>query len=101
MASSSDRIFDLAADQFSIGLSSIFGLTGQQFQSSVLIKYGSGGSLLVGGATSITGSAFSWSNGYLMGTNEVIAANCGGDIKMAAVGATVTVFILKGLTNSK
>ena len=68
-------------------------------QNAALIKYGSGGSLLIVGHSLPTGSTYAVSQEYLMGTNEVQFSNIMGSIYLLATGATVTCYLLRYRTS--
>lgn len=59
---------------------------------SSLIKWQQGGSLLIGGV------GLTNSTGYLMGTTEAISVDARGTYYLLAVGSTVTVNILTGIS---
>lgn len=99
MGSSSDRVFDLKCDEVAVGLSTIIGLTGAPYQNSIMVKYLSGGTLRIGGSANYAGTAFTWNQGYLVGTSEVVTIEGAGKVNLAATGATVVVEVIRSLTN--
>lgn len=64
-------------------------------QNAALIKYYSGGSLLIVGHSLPTGSTYAVGQEYLLGTNEVQFSNIMGSIYLMASGATVTCYLLR------
>lgn len=102
MSSSSERIVDIVAGPVTVGLSALIGITGVSSQNALLIKYISGGSLVVGGATCINGSALAvgGANGYLMGTSEVLSMNTSGTVYLTAKGATAICHVVHTITTA-
>ena len=95
-----EDVGSLLPEKFVIGLSSILGITALAGQNACSVKYASGGSLEIGGTAAMTTggiTAFTWGNGYLMGTSEIFNANMMGTFYVAATGATVTCFIMRGM----
>jgi len=88
---SRDFAQDVISGKFFVGLSSIIGLSLIAGQNSILVKYITGGSLEIGGAT------LTWGKGYLMDTGA-LGFNSVGSLYFAATGATVTVHYIKGTT---
>lgn len=68
-------------------------------QNAALIKWASGGSLLIMGQSLSGGSSYAVSNEYLMGSNEVQFANMSGSIYLMASGSTVTCYLLRYRTS--
>lgn len=83
-------IHDLAAGPVYVGMSSILGISTIAGMLATVIKYGSGGSLEIGG-TDLT-----WGNGYLYTVGEALTFDSAGTIYLAATGATVTAYVIKG-----
>lgn len=98
------RVEDVAqvvSERIVVGLSSIVGVSIIAYQSSVMLKILSGGgSLEIGGTYSLSAgssAAFTWGNGYLLGTSEIAEWNSTGMFFLAATGATITVALMRGL----
>lgn len=91
--SRSEDIKFIIGQKIVIGLSQILGITLSDKQIAGTIRYASGGSLELG---MTQGSA--WGTGYLMGTGEIANINCAGTFYVAATGATVTAYVLRGLS---
>ena len=73
-----------------VGLSSIISVPVQAGQNAATIKFISGTTFLVGGAT------LTWGQGYPMATGEIINANFSGNIYFAASGSTAVLGLLLG-----
>jgi hypothetical protein len=92
-----DEIFSIIPERFTVGLSSIVGVTAFGGQNSVMLRYISGGSLEIGGTYAAASGAttpFTWGKGYLVSSNE-IAFNQMGTFYMAATGSTTVVHVLR------
>jgi hypothetical protein len=92
MASNFNDIEKLQGGRLEVGLSSIISLDVSAAQNAVLLRYLSGGSLEIGGAS------LTWGQGFLMDSSLPLSANSSGNIYFAATGATVTISFLKGHT---
>lgn len=91
MSGSADNdIYGVIGKRLHIGVSAIIGITIVPGQNSQLIKYFTGGSLEIGGAT------LTWGIGYLFGGNEAVALDVRGTYYLCATGATATVMLLGG-----
>lgn len=86
-----DDIHGITCGVLTIGLSTIVGITVIPGQIAVSLKYGAGGSLEIGGAS------LTWGAGYLFGTAEVKDFNSAATFYVAAKGATVTAYIMRGM----
>lgn len=64
-------------------------------QNAALIKWASGGSLVIVGQSLSGGCSYAVANEYLMGTNEIQFANMSGNIYLMASGSTVTCYLLR------
>lgn len=80
----------LVGAQIIIGTSAIVGVTVTPGQLGGILKYSSGGTLWVGGAS------LTWGNGYLVTTNEALSLDVVGTYYLAAAGATVVAYSLRG-----
>ena len=99
--SARDEVSLFVSEKFTIGLSTIVGVTAIAGQNATVLKYTSGGSLEIGGAHSMVNGAtvaFSWGNGYLMGSSEILNVNMSGIFYLAATGATVICHLIRGKT---
>lgn len=85
-----DDIFSLVGQKHTIGLSSIVGISVIPGVVSVLVQYGTGGSLEIGGAT------LTWGQGFLFKVDQGISLDNAGTFYLAATGATVTAYTLRG-----
>jgi len=70
------------------------------YQTGILLKYGSGGTLSIIGPTysfqgSFQGSTFATAKSYLLGTTEILSLSSKGAITLIATGATTTVYMLR------
>lgn len=90
MARSQDEIFDLNAVRINVGLSSIIGITIIANQAAIAVKYFSGGSCEIGGAS------LTWGQGWLL--QETVCMAGRGTFYLAAAGSTAVVMVLKGLS---
>lgn len=88
-----DDVYGFQGIRLSIGLSQIVGVTVAPGQNASIVKYYSGGSLEIGGAS------LTWGAGYLFNANEVISIQSSGTYYLAATGATVIAMIFKGKTS--
>jgi hypothetical protein len=91
---SQDRrdIHGLEGFRFSVGLSTIIGVTVVAGLNASVFKYFSGGSLeIVTGSTPIP-----WGLGYLYGTSEAVQIDNSTTVYFAATGSTATVMALRG-----
>lgn len=88
-----DDVNSLVGLKVLLGPSQIFGVTVVPGLNSTTVKYFSGGSLEIGGAS------LTWGAGYLLGTNEIVNIPSNGNFYLAVTGATVTCYILKGRSN--
>lgn len=75
-------------------------------QLAVQIRYGTGGSLSLLGSTYsvngvVQGSTFATAQNYLFGNPDSLAINCTGAFTLYATGATVTAYIIRGLSTPK
>lgn len=86
-------------ERINVGLSSIIGVSAAIGQVDISIKLlAASGSLEIGGTYAYSGgtyAAFTWGNGYLLGTSEVLKLNMQGTFWLAATGATVTALIMR------
>lgn len=80
----------VVGEKIAVGLSSIQGVTLLPGQVSSYLKFSSGGTLWMGGAT------LTWGNGYHVAAAETVPFNLGGTFYLAAAGATVVVYLLRG-----
>lgn len=87
-----DANFGFASSVVMVGLSAIQGITTTSGLISIILKYGSGGSLEFGG------TGLSWGNGYLMSQNEALSFDVRGNFYLCATGSTVTAYLTKGLS---
>lgn len=87
-----DDIHGITCGVVVVGLSSILGITACPGQVATSMRYGAGGSLEIGG------SGHTWGAGYLFGTSEVKDFNDAGTFFVSARGATVTFYIMRGLS---
>lgn len=87
-----DDIHGITCGVLTIGLSTIVGITVAPGQLAVSLRYATGGSLEIGG------SGHTWGAGYLMASTEIKDFNCAGTFFLAARGATVTAYIMRGLS---
>ena len=104
MASSNDDILSLLTEQLVIGASIAATIPAVPYQVACQVKYGSGGTLFIIGGTfavgpSIYGSTFTTAFKSIVGTNEAFSANLRGAITLGAEGATVTCYLVRGLSN--
>lgn len=90
MARSQDEIFDLNAVRLTVGLSTIVGVTVLATQTAIAVKYFSGGSCEIGGAS------LTWGQGWLL--QETVCMSGRGTFYLAAQGSPAVVMILKGLS---
>lgn len=84
-------VHSLIAGRVTVGTSQILGITVIPGLNAILIKYHSGGSLEILGTTTQT-----WGDGYLFSVGEAVAANFAGNFYLAATGATVVAYLLRG-----
>lgn len=86
-----------------IGPNITVGIPAVAYQVAGILKYGSGGSLMIQGQTFLfngvaQGSSYASAQTYLLGTSETINVGCmSGGITLTTVGATVTCYLLRGL----
>jgi len=64
-------------------------------QNAALVKWASGGSLLIVGQSLTGGSTYAVENTYLLGTSEVQFSNISGSIFLMASGSTTTCYLLR------
>lgn len=64
-------------------------------QNAIQIKWASGGSLSIVGASLAVGSTFAISNEYLIATSEILSINLSGSISLMASGSTSVAYILR------
>lgn len=88
-----DELFGFEGKRITVGLSQIVGVTVSAGQAAAIIKYFSGGSLEIGGAS------LTWGQGYLMDTKEVVSFQSSGTFYLAATGSTVTCMMFRGKTS--
>lgn len=88
-----DELFGFDGLRLNVGLSQIIGVTVVAGQAAAILKYFSGGSLEVGGAS------LTWGAGYLLDTKEVMSFQTSGTFYLAATGSTVTCMMFKGKTS--
>jgi len=99
MSNTGDQVAYWIPEKVVVGLSSIIGLTSIPGQNSLQIKYGSGGSLEIGSTViGLGASPFTWGVGYLMGTSEVLYGSLNSMVYLAATGATVTCYVIRGVS---
>jgi hypothetical protein len=69
-------------------------------QHSAVLKWGSGGTLWIIGVTTMAqGSSFMSNRQYLVGVSESVNINCRANLYLMATGATVTCYVLRGLSS--
>lgn len=83
-------IHSVQSEALSVGMSALTGITSIPGMLATLIKYGSGGSLEIGGSDLTRGNA------YLFTVGEALTLDSSGQIYLLATGATVTAYILRG-----
>ena len=104
--STQDQVYSLGATKVIVPVGATVSVlvTPQAYESSTVIRYGTGGSLeLVGipvGASTLTGASLvaAQGNAYLFGSSEVLSIGGAARYYLMATGATVTCYLLKGLT---
>lgn len=83
----------MTTGSFNVGLSAIIGLTVSESQKYVQFKIlAGGGTLLVGG------DGMTFGQGYQVPTTPIEIYNYAGTLKFAAVGATMSVSYIKGIS---
>lgn len=106
MSSSNEEIYGLQSQQAIVpaGATNALLIENVGRQTSILIKYFSGNTLILFGT--VNGSTMAgpslvagYSNGYIMSTTEAIQLDGPVRFYLCAQGATGTAMILKGLTN--
>lgn len=86
-----------------IGPSLTIGIPAIPTQIATVLKYGSGGSLLIQGSTLVIGtesygSTYASVKQYLVTTGETVnVGEMAGGLTLSTVGATVTCYLLRGL----
>jgi len=94
-----DDVFSLYPETLVIGASLtalISPLPGQNFTA---IKSAFGSSIsLIAGATNAYGCSFAVSQAYPIGQTEIFHWNNSGSLKLQTIGATATVYLVRGLT---
>lgn len=65
-------------------------------QMSVVLKYGTGGSLSISNVSDSAGSSLASAQLYIMGTSEILSMDTVGGFYLTATGATVTCYLLRG-----
>ncbi len=65
-------------------------------QMSVLLKYGSGGSLSITNISDSAGSSLAVAQLYLLGTSEILSFDTVSAFYLSATGATVVCYMLRG-----
>lgn len=88
-----DDIFNFRGEKVVIGASQILGVTLLAGQKWGTLKYASGGSLEIGGPS------LTFGQGYLVSASEALSFPMTNTFYLAASGATVVSFLLRGLTN--
>ncbi len=83
-------LLSLVGERIIVGLSSIIGVTVAPGQLGGILKYSSGGTLWIGGLT------LSVNAGYLVGGSESLSLDVCGTYYLAASGATVVTYSLRG-----
>ena len=92
MSNQRDDIFSLQGGRLNIGLSSIIGLTAVAGQNSLYLRFISGSSIEIGGAS------LAWGSGFLWDGLAPISMNAMGTIYFAATGTTCVITYLQGRT---
>ena len=92
MSTQRDDIFSLKSGRLNVGLSSIVGLTAVAGQNSLYLRFISGSSIDIGGASLAWGSGFLWDRITPISMNEM------GTIYFAATGATCVITYMQGRT---
>lgn len=64
-------------------------------QNAAILKYFSGGSLLIIAAGSALGSTYAIENEYLVGTSELVSMDLRGPITLGATGSTCLAYLLR------
>lgn len=102
MAMTQNEISVISATQVIVGLSQVIRVTPVNQQVSMVVKYGSGGSLELvpvqfsGSSTGAGGSNITWGKGYLLSSTDAISAVGPAVFYLAASGATSIAHIAFG-----
>lgn len=88
-----DDVYGFQGLRVVVDLSQIVGVTISAYQNASIIKYYSGGSLEIGGAS------LTWGQGYLFSGGEALSIQSSGTYYLVATGATVIAMVLKGKTS--
>lgn len=94
MSAGSDReVADFKTEIYAVGLSTTIGVTATSHQVTAWIQLVSGGTLYLGGFTSMIGTS-----GFLLNTTLPFELKTKGIFYMSATSATCVVNVLKGLS---
>jgi hypothetical protein len=97
--SNRSSVFGVLPETLVIGASIAATLAPIAAQDSLILKYGSGGTLFVlsSGATLPSGTSFATASKYLVGTSEILnLGRYSGPLVLGAEGATTTCYLLRG-----
>ncbi len=94
---SREDVFGLYPETLAVGAGVTCAISTMPGQNACILKWVSGGTLVVIGASLSTGSTFAINNQYIVGTSEILnLAALSGKIFITAVGSTMVCSLIRG-----
>ena len=90
MSFTRDEVFSLVAERVTLAPNTLRGITVVPGLNSIVVKYGAGGTLEIGGSSLTVG------NGYVIGSGEAVNIQVSNTFYLICSGVTTTAFLLRG-----
>lgn len=91
----SDSVFSSYPETLAIPAGTTAVISALPGQINAILKWGSGGTLIIVGASLAVGSTFSIAQEYIVGTAEAVSMDLRGSVSLLASGTTSVCYLLR------